>query len=432
MIGEVKDADSGPILKLETQYEVLESGQFGVVVGETVQVSKAFIVNPAFDLDGFKFHVDEGHTRSFADVVHENVLPFVVGGRPLTLDNSSFVAYERTKRGLGFLSEGADDVSWTSMRDVLTHETFGQVAALESLRPHLSSIGLLENTSRGRVDEGHTSLQKPVHVYMKAEPFRDVTRINEGTMVSVVGYYQGCAVVEADGEVFWRPIEESSYYDKNQKDDWYYFSLDSNQDGIQDPLQSLPSKPALAGPANPGTNWNTQPIQQRVAGHFSPATSIANEDYAILRESSLGGVHFFYDFERLHKPKWHDVNVEPGDDPATVSHGKAIDRHMDDHSGMTAKDKKSTDRSAVPKDYSGEYDHDAKRAQDGTEVHPDAAPDEMNRPVPPEDQMEALMDEIMAGIDLDEVFARLQDGEARQKIYKTQLAAAFPGILELV
>jgi hypothetical protein len=213
----------------------------------------------------------------FESLLHASIMPHVATLRNLSFHKSSLVAYEHGEgsRGLGFLTEDRR-VKWASPKQALRHSGLANFLALEALRGRLVSHGIAEVGYQGRADRISRVLeQHSLHVYMKPSPFKDVTRIYKGTQIEVRKYANGCALVEADGEPFWHPIDEP-YYVLPNKDDSYYFSMDADNDGIPDPLSMLPSKLGLravaGGQARAADNYNSTPDMSTVAGNFYAAS----------------------------------------------------------------------------------------------------------------------------------------------------------------
>ena len=260
----------------------LESSGWAPVRSDMLTVPASFVVHESFEYDG---SLMEAEARSFSDLLHESVLPLVASMRRLDLPSSSLVAYERETHGLGF--QGHSGFQWTAMTEALVNEELGSLMALEARKPVLEGLGLYSRADpRRRITEQTHVIQKPLHVYMKETPWRDISKIHEGTEVAVVRYDRGCALIEADSEEFWLPLEEARFV-PSKKDDWYYFTLDGDRDGIQDPLDNLPSKVgigAVVGSAEREDNWNAQQDLPRVAGNFYgyDVPWIPNTDYAIL------------------------------------------------------------------------------------------------------------------------------------------------------
>lgn len=254
-------------------------------VPTVVPVAERFIINPAFEVEDGS--LGEATRLTFRDLVQEAVKPFVTSGRACQVEGSTLAAYQPHGQGLGFLTEGS--VSWLGLDKILTHESLGQLMALEGVRDRLEDVGVLSH--RAPMIESSRVLTSPVNVYMKVgvsaehgvpvRTFRDITTLREGLDVAVVGYLNGCAVLEADGEEFWLPCEERHSYQPAVKDAWYYFNQDSDDDKIQDPLQALPSKAALntGFPAEPADNWNASAELRTQAGHFAPMPNIKMEKH---------------------------------------------------------------------------------------------------------------------------------------------------------
>lgn len=217
--------------------------------------------------------------ESFDSLLHASIMPHVASLREIQFRRNALVAYEYGTRGLGFLQESK--VHWVTPNAALRHKGLGTLLALEALRPRLLSYGLLPEGYTGRADRSFLDLDRNIHVFMKTGPFRDVTQIYKGTRVEVRGYESGCALLEADGEPFWRPLEDP-YYVLPDKDDEFYFALDGDHDQIPDPLSMLPSKLAVGtypGSARYSDNWNPTPDMPKVAGNFYSVAALANPDY---------------------------------------------------------------------------------------------------------------------------------------------------------
>lgn len=414
-------AENRPFLTVEVRRRIVESASIPVVPVKA-RISQAFEVSKNFDLDNLA--ESDQDPESFSALVHEALVPFVSGGRE-ALGGVSLKGYSRSR---GVVVEGKDE--WLPLHDLLSNVQIGQTLALEALRPRLIRLGLFEGVRGEPITEGYTDIKTPVNVYMKAEPFRDITSIKEGTSVGVIGYYKGCAVVEADGEMFWRPIEEASFYDDDYKDDQYYFNQDSNQDKIQDPLQSLPSKTALAGtPSRPQDNWNSSPNLVKVSGHFSPIHTIRNDDYSVLGESYIG-THGFEDDERQQRPKLHDISAEPGleptDDPVEESEQKTVwnppigmkVKHTDSQglspNGVVVKNFPEREASQVR--WLG-----GKITMAAWKVLVSREPKKKDKSV-----KEAVLDAISEGADLDHILASMSDPKETDRAYNRALAQIFP------
>lgn len=336
-------SEAKPFLTVEVQQRVTETSSFPVVPVK-VRLSQAFVVNEHFDPPDVAEASDT--IERYEALAHAALVPFVANGRR-ALGEVTLSGYSRSR---GVFIEGKD--GWLPLHSLLTNVQIGQTIALEAIRDRLKSLGLLEGLDYDPVSECSLDLSQPLNAYMKAEPFRDITTIGEGTSVGVCGYYKGCAVLDADGEMFWYPVEEASFYDKDRKDDLYYFqNQDSNVDGVPDPLQSLPSKTALAGrPSRSQDNWNSSPNLVKVSGHFSPVPTIRNDDYAILGESYLGTNDYEWD-ERWGRPELHDISGEPGLVPTNWD-AKLLG-HIRNLSTLTHLDPAGVD--GVDQDYTGEY-----------------------------------------------------------------------------
>lgn len=401
--GEVTEVE-GPSFTFQPSFRIDEENKALVPLQSgKIRTSQAFVLNTKFDPASF---VETSDPDNYDRLVHESMIPFAVYGRAIDLGGMNLVSYSRSS---GFMVETEDARSQVPHRDALTCVQVGQAIALEALKPRIRARGLFEGLDREPVTEGHVLLERPLHAYLKAHPFRDITKLHEGTAVSVLGYYQGCLVIEADGEMLWYPIEEADYYDLDRKDDDYYFRMDSDRDGIQDPLQALPSKPALAGSARPEDNWNVQPHQVKVSGHFSPEVAISNEDYSIFGESYLG-THGFEDDERQQKPEAHDVDVQPGNDPVSGS-DLDIQDHVDGIDDLTFSTDDGPD--ATPKDYSGEQGAEGVAVDDGVK-----------------ESVNHVLEAIASGADVDHILRGLADPNALSKAYQGELLKVFPHITQ--
>ena len=350
ILGEAKNSEQN-VLHLENQFILGESG-WERMDPSICRVSESFIINCDFHLDESKV-ITEKEQINIGKVVHENFSPFL-GRRQVEFGNTRVVAYQR-KSGLGIgIVQESNEVTWVPFTDILSQVQIGQYMALESLREKIVGLGLLEDTHRGLVQEGFSELPRDIHVYMRVDPFKDVTTLREGTPVAVLGYYKGNLVVEADGEIFWRPIEETAYWDDPQKGDSYYFSLDSDRDGIPDPLQALPSKPALSNvKPRPEDNYNVQPELKKSSHHFGPNQNFLefSKDFGVL-EGYIGTNGFESD-ERLNKPGIHDVGYEPGLDAADQD--DQVDRDELYKCALTVDDDEETGIDSVDQDFEGEY-----------------------------------------------------------------------------
>lgn len=278
--GRLVEVDDKGTYHVEAQLRAMRGGGFLPLQTEVLQVHERCVINESFELP--QGSLLEAEAEPYSQTIHESLIPLVHSFRKIDLHTCSLVAYERNRRGLGFLDESGD-VSWLSVNNALSHSEFSQRLAVESCKPQLFRLGLWERSKTGDIYEQSHLLQTSMHVYMKEGPFRDISKIHEGTDVWVTGYSRGCVIIEADGEEFWRPIEESQYIPV-KKDDWYYFSLDADQNGTPDPLDFLPSKPGLStypGSARREDNYNAQPDLPRVAGHFRAVPQIPNPDWYI-------------------------------------------------------------------------------------------------------------------------------------------------------
>jgi hypothetical protein len=173
----------------------------------------------------------------------------------------------------------------------------GESLALRSHFQHLESLGLLGDM-----------LERDIFVCMKRDPFRDATALYEGTIIELIGYYRGAAIIEADGEEFYLPLDEQ--VDHEVKDPDYYLTLDQDNDNVPDPLDHLPSKGALGLSSLDGSsNWNASTYLPFVAGHFAAVPEITNLETDVLQgiKESFGAIsQFYYDYQH-HYPELHGL-----------------------------------------------------------------------------------------------------------------------------
>jgi hypothetical protein len=284
VIGE-KLTQSGDILELRPLYVLQADGEVGRVSGDHVSINQRFVVNEDWEVEESVLQeTGELVPIPYDALIHESVLPLVVEMRQVDLPSSSLVAYERRGQGLGFLVE--NEVKWTAMRGALTQVELGERLALEGLKPVLAGLGLFDRTKPQSVLEQTRVIERDLHVYMKNGPFRDISQIHEGTDVAVVGYQNGCAIVEADGEPFWIPLEEAELLPV-KKDDHFYFTQDSDRNEVPDPLDFLPSKVgigAVTGSAKVDDNYNAQAEMHRVAGVYYgyDVQWLQNDEFGVL------------------------------------------------------------------------------------------------------------------------------------------------------
>lgn len=283
ILGECIHKD-GSILEVAPRFILRRGGRLDFLHPGQISIHERFVIHEDFEVEEPALQETDGMIYPFDMLLNESILSLVAAMRQVDLPNGSLIAYERRSRGLGFLSEGK--VSWTPMREALTQVELGERIALEGLKPVLESLGLFDRTVPGGILEQSRVLARSLHVYMKRAPFHDISKIHEGTDVQVTGYQNGCAIVEADGEPFWVPLEEANIL-PTKKDDHYYFTLDSDRNEIPDPLDFLPSKVgigAVTGSAKMDDNWNAQAEEHRVAGNFYgyDASWIINDEYGVL------------------------------------------------------------------------------------------------------------------------------------------------------
>lgn len=267
----------------------------------------------------------------------------------------------------------------------------GRAWALEYHLPALAKVGLTKN---------HTQLSKAVPCYMKKAPFRDITLIREGTEVRVLGYHHGCVTLEADGhERFWYPVERVIVSGK--KDAHYYQTLDPNMNGIPEPLEMLPSKLGLGQDrVGPETNWNVQPELKKVAGNFSAAEELSNEDTGVLAPELSGLTKTQESSAAIFYHYYHPTNAVSREDMTKKQepYKNALDREDDfRHDREHLLD----DPSQVAQDFEGEQD------PDGNVEHP----------------VDSLIDEILNNADIEEVLTRTPESH---EIYLGMLQQFFP------
>lgn len=248
-----------------TVHSRLEGAACYPLEAETVIVDKRFVIRE----DHAEYPLQDSLRLPYAALIHESVMPLIVSMRRLKLTEADLVAYEARQRGLGFLTEGKLD--WRPMNEALAQVELGERIALEALKPVLESIGLHDRARPGTVMDQHCVLERTIPVYMKCQPdFHDISEIHAGTDVVCLGYDKGMALIEADSEEFWLPLEESSIL-PSTKDDHFFRTLDADRDYIPDPLNYLPSKAghgAVVGSADRLDNYNAQAEEHRIAGNF--------------------------------------------------------------------------------------------------------------------------------------------------------------------
>lgn len=285
VVGEVKKRSKG-VSQVEVTGWVDGENMQHSLVPCLVKIRDNLIIREDFTPKSYSL-VQEAQSLTFSQILHECLMPLVADFREIKFATTSLIAYERGTRGLGFLKEST--IRWVEPEDALRHRGLGNLLALEAFRGELKRLGIVEGTRGGRIDEGNYTLPNRLHVYMKCDPFRDISMIHPGTEMCLRGYYKGCALVEADGEPFWRPMEDA-FYVMPRKEDEYYFNLDGDRDGIPDPLAMLPSHPALRGSpgqARHADRYNAQPDLPKVAGNFTSTPMLSNpEYYKVLREDT--------------------------------------------------------------------------------------------------------------------------------------------------
>jgi hypothetical protein len=221
-------------------------------------------------LDVSKVPIVDTNPIDIAEVVRKEVLNVAARGA----DRGAFVGIDVQTGGYGFLTESK--VEWMDVSRVFEHGDMSQAMALDGVKEKLMLAGLFSAVSK---EAQGNSLVRSLNVYMREKPFVGVTKLHEGTLVTVEEYTNGCVRLNADGENFWYPIEESFFEQPQYKDDHYYFTLDADYNKIPDPLEYLPSKVSLDGnTVNAYQNWNQQPDLPVVAGHFSSEEEIENKD----------------------------------------------------------------------------------------------------------------------------------------------------------
>jgi len=323
--GVVKEAKD-KLLSVEARAVHVTKDQWKPVKPEMMEVSPAFVMTDEYDPGAMRF-VEARVITTVESLVRESIVP-TLGFGNVQYGYSELVGYGD---GVWF-NENGQDTDKINPEDILSNVQLGQFLALEGLRPKLQKLGLVDLNKMETVSEGFVSLKEGINVFMKVEPFRDVTRIHEGTMTATLGYYKGCVVVEADGEIFWRPIEENTFWDKKVKDKEYYFSFDSNGDLVPDPVQALPSKVAhnTTKPSRGEDNWNSSPKLPKVAGHLAAIPEIDMSDFTILGESYVS--NYYNDDERLAGADnaEYDNEVEPGLEPTDMDDPDDLDGDEED------------------------------------------------------------------------------------------------------
>lgn len=270
-------------------------------------------------------HLVVGEVASNKDSIFELNLKYKLGKPPSTLHGSlriheRFIVKQvnnlnqisasfnecKVSESWEDLSQPYHGVDWVSV----DREPSGM--ALESLRAVLGPLGVIQRDKP--VIESFGILARPFHAYMKCNPFRDITKLHEGTVVEIIDYYKGCAVIEADGEPFWFPVESLSLIESKTKDDAYYFNMDFDRDNIPDPLVALPSKVALGQkPTSPSDNYQAQPELSKVAGNLYPLPDIDMDDVSILKdetelkEAAYTSIEYHHDYQHGH-PEIHGVS----------------------------------------------------------------------------------------------------------------------------
>lgn len=415
IVGEAKNKE-GSVWHLELRCEVTEAGPYPLQP-EMVQVSESMVINPSFASP-----ISEASgERRFRALVHESVLPFLVTSRAEELGGRTIVAYERDRRGIGFQESGGE-VQWSPLNDLFADAVVAEALALEAVRSKLVERKLLDPTYRGRISEAAHQVTERFHVYMKQNPFRDITLIREGTVVCAIGYHQGCVVLEADGEEFWLPIEEADFCAEEYKNDLWYFHMDDDADGVPDPLAALPSKVALRthSKRNRGTlQWDAKGDLKKVAGHLTPEPKIDNH-YTVMGETFLGTVlqHFW----RHGEPERYDIAAKPGGtDKAKTKPEDALARHRQGQRSMNKVAVQSDGKEAVPRNFTYAEtptgDVNTANIDDGTVA---------------ENAVDKIVDHILSGASVSAIFAERLDPEQEKKNREEALKKAFPGSQHLI
>lgn len=382
LLGESRNAEGTDLTYVEVKF-VQQGGKWRSVIPHLIKVSEQFFVNTSFNLD--ERSLSNADSTTIGEIIREAIQPLFSHGRSRGFKVSSF-----SKSGIGI--EEAGEFGYMNPVSILSNDAMGQEMAVEGLRKKIESLGLIDESWLLPVTSSHKASSRNINVYMKKNPFRDITRIHKGTMISVTGYHKGCLVIEADGEEFWTPIEEKVYWENNMKDDEYYFRMDTNNDGVPDPLQFLPSKAGIGKVvANGEDNYNVQPDLRRVSGHFFPSDTLSQEDFDVLddevSETSLGAIHSQEDFHRPEYPTF-DIWGAPGNTP--------VDHDADISASMFKKEIDTIDNDdgvdAVPDEYpDGEYG-DEDTPDDGSCLRADfqEALDELDKVEVISKMMEAL------------------------------------------
>jgi len=253
--------------------------------------------------------------RSLFTALTDSIIPALLAGQKLRTESVWLRGLDRTNNGPRLrLREGNRDLSASLFSVLSEHAQLGEHMALDAHRPMLTRLGFIEGEGSPLID-GDGVLTRPVNVYLKRDLFRDVGRIHEGTSVSVMGYFRGCAVVEADGEECWLPVEHNYFIESLVKDPDYYFNLDADGNLVPDPLDFLPSKSGLAmkpGDTSADDNWNAQPELTHVSGHFAPLPQLGDpmHDFLHGKKGSIGESYapLFYHHDYQHAyPELHGL-----------------------------------------------------------------------------------------------------------------------------
>lgn len=411
LLGEPKNK-AGSVWFLEATHELVD-GSARTISKSTVKVDESFVVNPDYKLEN---ESKTTNPRHYTEIIHENVLPLIATGRETEIGERKVIAYERHSRGLAFC-ESDGSVAWSSLSESLQDVHLGETLALEAVRDRLVERGIVNPTYRGRVSDSYKVVAERFHVYMKVNPFRDITLIREGTEVRPAGYYQGCIVLEADGEEFWLPIEEANLFGEEFKNDLWYFNMDGDNDGLPDPLTALPSKVALRSEPSqyiPKTmNWDKKADLRTIAGHLLPDAEIDQSAYTVMGE---GFNDLFLQWYWRHgEPEMYDISAKPGGTDK-ARHEPEINKSRAARNRLNREELKGTGPGEVPKDWKHKDKDDNPSIDDGT--HREA--------------VEALAKQLVAGTSVEAVFEAPLEIEKQIEASIEELRKIFPGAQHLV
>lgn len=424
LIGEVRNKEES-VWHLETQWEFTDTGP-RPIAKEIVKISEALILrwNPTFQTPPTL--ESEAPIRKFRDIVHENVLPFL--GASAEFGGKVVVAYERDRRGVGVCEAAGASVEWTLLNDLLARSGIGEALALEGVRKVLIEKGIVDPTFRGKLSDSHKTVTEDFYVYMKINPFRDITLIREGTEVCPVSYVNGCVVLEADGEEFWVPVETEAFYDETTKDDMWYFRQGEGRKLVPDPLSALPSKVALRvhdRNRRRGTlDWDPKADLKDVAGYLTPEPEIENK-YSVMGESFVGTTMYHYFF-----PKRYNSGALGGSDMRDQEDACELDRSKRTVAGNMRLTK--NDDSEVPSGWEGEGGVAPVDDGTGAQSTTPKAPIKESGVRGSKQTIEDLVVELLNGASIEAIFAERLCPEEEERIQQEELAKAFPGAQKMI